>query len=63
MKNVQEHITGFSVLNDLLFAINGDCLDNLSYKSHPDSLHTDVWFAVDWNVRKTLLEFLYERKY
>jgi hypothetical protein len=63
MENLKNHITGFSVLNDLFFAMSGACCDHLSYKSHPDSLHTDVWFVVDWNVRKTLLEFLYERKY
>lgn len=63
MKNVQLYINGFSVLNDLFFAMSGACCDQLSYKNHPDSLYTDVGFAIDWNVRKTLLEFLYEHKY
>lgn len=63
MKNVQGYITELPVLNDLFFAMSGACWDQLSYKNHPDSLYIDVGFAIDWNVRKTLLEFLYEHKY
>jgi hypothetical protein len=59
MKNVQGYITEFSMLNDLLFAMSGECLDHLSYKSHPDSLHADVWRVVDFHIRGTLLNVLH----
>ena len=54
MKNIENEITGSFILNDLLYAMRGACLDRLSYKSHPDQIHTDVWYPVDWQVRTAI---------
>ena len=34
--------------------MSGACLDRLSAKGQPESLHTDVWYAVDWQVRRAI---------
>ncbi len=54
MMNIENEITGSVILNDLLYAMSGACLDRLSAKGHPDNLHTDVWYPVDWQVRTAI---------
>lgn len=54
MMNIENEITGSFILNDLLCAMSGACLDRLSYKGHPNDLHTDVWYTVDWQVRTAI---------
>ena len=54
MMNIENEITGSFILNDLLYAMSGACLDRLSYKGHPDNLHADVWYPVDWQVRTAI---------
>lgn len=52
--NIENEITVSFILNDLLYAMSGACLDRLSAKGHPDNLHNDVWYAVDWQVRTAI---------
>ncbi len=52
--NIENEITGSFILNDLLYAMSGACLDRLSYKGHPNDLHTEVWYPVDWQVRNAI---------
>jgi len=54
MMNIENEITGSFILNDLLYAMSGACLDRLSYKGHPNDLHTEVWYPVDWQVRTAI---------
>ena len=54
MMNIENEITGSFILNDLIYAMSGACLDRLSAKSHPDNLHTDVWYTLDWQVRTAI---------
>jgi len=61
--NIENEITGSFILNDLLYAMSGACLDRLSAKSYPDSLHTDVWYPVDWQVRSAIQNEMREYDY
>ena len=63
MMNIENEITGSFILNDLLYAMSGACLDRLSFNGHPDNLHTDVWYLVDWQVRSAIKNEMIEYDY
>jgi|LakMenEpi03Aug12_release.lakeMendotaPanAssembly.Ray.scaffolds.fasta_scaffold1811159_3 hypothetical protein len=58
--NIKYEIAGSSILNDLLYAFSGVCIDGLSASNLPSSLHTDVWYPVDFQVRASIISEIRE---
>jgi len=61
--NIKYEIAGSSILNDLLYTFSGVCTDGLSVSNLPDSLYTDVWYPVDFQVRASIISEIREYDY